>query len=155
MRVGESTVSIYRAGERIATHRLLHGHVRNEYSTGRSHMPEAFLEPEWDEARIMGKAKEVGPSCSEVVERIFAHAKVKEQAYDPALSVLRLSKKYGDTRLEEACSCALPKLVSPRYRHSKSILDSNLDKDIPPEKGRNDKRPEPRGHVRGADYYKD
>ncbi|MDI9590206.1 MAG: IS21 family transposase [Acidobacteriota bacterium] len=154
LRVGESTVSIYHAGERIATRRLLPGHVRNERSTDRPHMPEAFLEPEWDEARIMGEAKEAGPSCSEVVERTFAHAKAKGQAYDPALSVLRLSKKYGGTRLEEACSYALPKLVSPRYRHSKSILDSSLDKDIPPGKGRNDKRPEPGGHVRGADYYK-
>lgn len=42
--------------------------------------------------------------------------------------MLRLfSKKYGDERLEAACAHALPKLTSPRYRHLKAILDSNLD----------------------------
>ena len=90
--------------------------MKNAYSTDDGHMPEAFLKPEWDDARIRGWARRIGPSCTEVVERIFARAKVKEQAYNPALSVLRLSKKYGDGRLEAACAHALPRLTSPRYR---------------------------------------
>lgn len=83
--------------------------------------------------------------------------KVKEQAYNPALSVLNLSKKYGEERLEAACAHALPRLTSPRYRHLKAILDSNLDRREPiAGQGR---KPEggdaPKGHVRGADYYRD
>ena len=54
LRVGESTLSIYHAGERIATHRLLPSYVKNGYSTDEAHMPEAFLRPEWDDARIRG-----------------------------------------------------------------------------------------------------
>ena len=127
LRVGESTVSIYHAGERIATHRLLPSYMRNSYSTDKTHMPEAFVKPEWDDVRLKGWAKKIGPNCTVAVERIFSRVKVKEQAYNPVLSVLNLSKRYGEDRLEAACAHALPKLTSPRYRHLKAILDSNLD----------------------------
>lgn len=109
LRVGESTLSIYHAGERIATHRLLPPYVRNAHSTEEAHMPEAFVKPEWDDARIRRWAADVGPACAEVVGRMFARAKLKEQAYNPALSVLRLSGKYGSDRLEAACAHASPK----------------------------------------------
>ena len=158
LRVGESTVSIYHAGERIATHRLLPPYVRNGYSTDEAHMPDAFLKPQWDDARIRGWAKRIGPNCAAVVDRIFDRAKAKEQAYNPALSVLNLSKKYGEQRLEAACEHALPKLASPRYRHLKAILDSGLDgRDAARPSGKRASGPEsgPKGHVRGADYYKD
>ncbi|MGN0055535.1 MAG: Mu transposase domain-containing protein [Atopobiaceae bacterium] len=152
LRVGESTPSIYHAGERIATHPLLPSYVRNAYSTDESHMPEAFARPEWDDARIRGWARKVGPSCAEVVDRIFARVKVREQAYSPALSVLRLSKKYGDERLEAACAHALPRLTSPRYRQIKAILDSSLEEG-PPHGAAVRDGSRPSGHVRGADYH--
>jgi len=155
LRVGESTLSIYHAGERIATHRLLPLYVKNGYSTDESHMPEAFLKPEWDDARIKGWAGKVGPNCAAVVDRIFDRVKIKEQAYNPSLSVLRLSRKYGDDRLEAACAHALPRLTSPRYKHIKAILDSNLDAEREPEPKRRPGADGPRGHLRGADYYKD
>ena len=154
LRVGESTLSIYHAGERIATHPLFPSYVRNAYSTDGSHMPEAFARPEWDDARIRGWARRVGPSCAEVVDRISARAKVKGQAHNPALSVLGLSKKYGDERLEAACAHALPRLTPPRYRHIRAILDSNLEEG--PSHGaaaRGGARPS--GRVRGADYYRE
>ena len=121
-------------------------------------MPDAFLKPQWDDARIRGWAKRIGPNCAAVVDRIFDRAKAKEQAYNPALSVLNLSKKYGEQRLEAACEHALPKLASPRYRHLKAILDSGLDgRDAARPSGKRASGPEsgPKGHVRGADYYKD
>ncbi len=159
LRVGGSTLSIYHAGERIATHRLLPAYVCNGYSTDESHMPEAFLRPEWDDVRIRGWAKRVGPNCAAVVDRIFDRAKVKEQAYNPSLSVLNLSKKYGEGRLEAACAHALPRLGSPRYKHLKAILDSSLDGPAAqaPARGKPSGGPGsgPKGHVRGADYYRD
>lgn len=117
-------------------------------------MPEAFARPEWDDARIRGWARKVGPSCAEVVDRIFARVKVKEQAYNPALSVLRLSKKYGDERLEAACTHALPRLTSPRYRHLKAILDSSLEEGQSHGAAVRDGA-RPSGRVREADYYRE
>lgn len=156
LRVGESTLSIYHAGERIATHRLKPAYVVNDYSTDEAHMPDSFLKPEWDDARIKGWAKRVGPNCAAVVGRIFDRAKIKEQAYNPALSVLNLSKKYGENRLEAACGHALPRLNSPRYRHLKAILDSGLDRGAAEGANGNDGADAAaKGHVRGADYYRD
>ena len=156
LRVGESTIGIYHAGERIATHRLLPPYVSNSYSTDPTHMPDAFAKPDWDDARIRRWAADVGPSCAAVVGRIFDRAKLKEQAYNPSLSVLNLSKKYGRDRLEAACAHALPRLASPRYRHIKAILDSGLDSGAgAPSPAPAEPPSKPSGHVRGADYYKD
>lgn len=96
----------YHAGERVATHRLLPSCVANSCSTDPAHMPEAFLEHEWDDVRIKRWALEIGPDCAAVIHRMFDRAKIKEQAYNPALSVPSLSKKYGRERLEAACAHA-------------------------------------------------
>lgn len=157
LRVGESTPSIYHAGERIATHKLLPSYVRSGYSTDEFHMPGAFLRPEWDDAGIRGWAKRVGPSCAAVMERIFGRAKFMEQAYTPAPSALNPSNRYGEECLEVACAHALPKLMSPRYKHLKAILDSGLDEPLAARSARHPRGPEsdPRGHVRRADYYRE
>ena len=154
LRIGEATLGIYHAGERIATHALLPVWAKNSYSTEKSHMPEAFLKPEWDDARIRGWARKIGPSCTAVIERIFNSVKIKEQAYNPTLSVLNLSKRYGNDRLEAACAHALPKLTCPRYRHIKAILDSNLDVTGSLKTATADAEVRPKGHVRGAGYYR-
>ena len=77
----------YHAGERVATHRLLPSCVANSCSTDPAHMPEAFLEHEWDDVRIKRWALEIGPDCAAVIHRMFDRAKIKEQACNPALSV--------------------------------------------------------------------
>lgn len=155
LRVGESTIGIYHAGERIATHRLLPPYASNSYSTDPAHMPDEFLRPEWDDARIRRWAADIGPDCAAVIDRIFDRVKLKEQAYNPALSVLKLSKRYGRERLEAACSHALPRLASPRYKHLKAILDSGLDARASEPRKASSGGDGPRGHVRGADYYRD
>lgn len=115
-----------------------------------SHMPDAFAEPDWDNARIKRWAADIGPGCAAVVGRIFDRAKLKEQAYNPSLSVLDLSKKYGRGRLETACAHALPRLTSPRYRHIKAILDSGLNSDAGTPASASAELPSmPGGHVRG------
>lgn len=139
----------------MATHKLLPACAKNAYSTDEAHMPEAFLKPEWDDVGIKGWPRKMGPSCAAVVERIFDRAKAKEQAYSPAPSVLNLSKRYGDDRLEAACAHALPELTSPRCRHLKTILGSNLDAASPLAPTQQEHAQAPRGHVRGADYYRD
>lgn len=142
LKVGEATLCIYHAGERIATHRLLPATARGELVTDEAHVPERFKRPELDEDALVGRATRVGPNCTEVVRRILDSYKVRDQALNPALSVLRLSDAYGQKRLESACGYALGRLQVPRYRHLKPILDSNLD------------LCDGGGHVRGADYFR-
>lgn len=149
LRVGTSTIEIYHSTERIATHRLFPPYVTNRYSTDEAHMPDHFSKPEWDDVRIKGWARQVGSHASAVILRIFDSAKVKEQAYNPALSVLRLSKTYGDKDLEAACAIALDKFTTPRYRQVKAILDNKIEiSDTSQENDNADST-----HMRGADYY--
>ena len=78
---------------------------------------------------------------------------IDEQGLDPALAVLRLSRRYSADRVEAASRLALAGRVrSPRYAHLKPILDTGQDQLA----ALGTPRPEPAeegGYVRGADYY--
>lgn len=149
VRVTQSTLEIYaKSGERLATHPLFPPYVANRYSTHDPDIPEGKVYREWDGDRIRGWAGRIGPSCEGCVNRIFESVRVEEQGFDAALALLRLSRKYSAQRLEAACGIALEKVASPRYRHVKTILDTNADKAKAPEAS-----PEQGGYVRGVDYY--
>lgn len=53
-------------------------------------MPGAKLYREWDAGRIRRWADRVGPSCREVVDRIFQRVEFEEQGYNAALAVLNV-----------------------------------------------------------------
>ena len=78
---------------------------------------------------------------------------VAEQGLDPALAVLRLTRRYSAERVEAACLIALAGPIrSPRYAHLQPILATEQDKAA----GLRPPREEPVEHggfVRGADYY--
>ncbi len=86
-----------------------------------------------------------------VVRRIFESVPVPEQGLDPALAVLRLSRRYSGDRVEAACQLALKdRIRSPRYAHIHPILATGQDKapaspPTPPA--------EAGGFVRGGEYY--
>ena len=70
----------------------------------------------------------IDTSTGEVVERIFQTVVIKEQGFNPALAVLRLSNKYSEARLEAACEFAITSGIrKPRYHHLNSILAANQD----------------------------
>lgn len=50
--------------------------------------------------------------------------RLDEQGVEPALAILRLSKRYSAQRLENACSLSLRSIASPRYSHIRPILES-------------------------------
>ena len=148
LKVTASTLEIYYRNQRLATHTRFPDYVTNKYSTHPEDMPEQFQKPEWDDTRIRKWAAKIGIYASEVIDRIFFSVQIKEQAYNPCLSVLRLSKVYTDERLEAACCIALKRIHSPRYRHLKAILSAEQDKTvIVPNPN------EARGYIRGAAYY--
>lgn len=99
---------------------------------------------------------DVGPNTIIVISRIFQSAGTPDQAIEPALAVLRLSRRYGRQRLENACDVARRVINTPRYRQLKTILDTRQDHEVA--EGENvdvrDIGIEPAaGYVRGADYY--
>jgi len=117
-------------------------------------MPDHFQNPQWDDRRILKWAATIGNCTTIVVNRIFNSVKIKEQGYNSALSVLRLSKKYTNARLEVACELALDKIHSPRYRNLNSILSSNQDELYQEKKSsKKEKDGKVQGYVRGKNYY--
>ena len=124
LRVTESTVEVFLAGERVATHPLMPAGSRNRYSTRESDMPDGASYSDWDAARILRWADRVGPCCREVADRAFASYTYDEQAFNACLAVLRLAHKYGAARLERACGLALATgRRSPRYKGHRAHIE--------------------------------
>jgi len=155
LKITDSTVEIYVNGERAATHIKFPNYVNNKYSTRPEDMPDRFQRPEWDDERIKRWAYSIGTHVGDVIDRIFCSVKIKEQGYNPSLSVLRLGKSYSDARLEIACELALTRVRTPRYNHIKAILASNQDRIYLEQKNASQKSGvrHTGGYVRGPEYY--
>jgi hypothetical protein len=155
LRVTDTHVEIYINGQRVTTHQRFPSYIEYKHSTKPEHMPPEFLRQEWDDERIKRWADSIGPNTRNVIDRIFGSYEIKEQGYNPTLSVLRLSKTYSQERLETACELALKKYRMPRYHHLKALLSANQDK-LYLESKVKDTSEEENGHLgylRGAEYY--
>jgi transposase len=144
-------VEIFLHGRRVASHRR--SSARGRHTTCPEHMPKAHREHlEWSPSRLIHWAGTVGPQTAALVEAILADRPHPEQGYRSCLGILRLGRRYGDERLEGACTRAL--VAGARsYRHVDSILKHGLDRVATATS-----LPEPtpaltHENVRGRDYY--
>lgn len=154
LRVTDTTIEIYYKDERISTHNRFAAGRKNQYSTHPEDMPEKFKVTPWDDIRIKNWAAAIGPYTAQVINKIFNSVSIKEQAYNPSLAVLRLSRKYSDDRLETSCELALTRGVRcPRYHHLQSILASDQDKIFLESKNSARQDDPSMGYLRGSDYY--
>ena len=155
LRVTDTHVEIYINGQRVTTHQRFPSYIEYKHSTKPEHMPPEFLRQEWDDERIKRWADSIGPNTRNVIDRIFGSYEIKEQGYNPTLSVLRLSKTYSQERLETACELALKKYRMPRYHHLKALLSANQDKLYLESKVKDTSEEENShlGYLRGAEYY--
>jgi transposase len=144
-------VEIFLHGRRVASHRR--SSARGRHTTCPEHMPKAHREHlEWSPSRLIRWAGTVGPQTAALVEAILSDRPHPEQGYRSCLGILRLGRRYGDVRLEGACTRAL--VAGARsYRHVDSILKHGLDR-----VAKATALPEPtpaltHENVRGSDYY--
>jgi hypothetical protein len=70
------------------------------------------------------------------------------------MGLLKLTEKYSDALLEEACKKALTYTASPSYKSIKNILVTQSDKLISETKADIETTHKTRGITRGADYYR-
>lgn len=107
LKLTDMALEIFYKGDRLTTHNHFPDYMKNKYSTHSEDMPPAFRNiVQWDDDRIRNWAKSIGRSTGQVVDCIFNSVSIKEQGYNPCLSVLRLSRTYTDARLEIACELA-------------------------------------------------
>ena len=152
VRYTKNSLEVFYNGTRICSHKRLSGR-RGQYSTNVEHMPPNHqLYSEWDQKRFLKWAKGIGESTYAVIEKIFESYRIEEQAYKGCLSILKLADKYTAERLENACTVALEKIPSPRYKNLRLILEAGNDRKI--EKKVNEKNDDNTyALVRGASYY--
>ena len=110
-----------------------------------------------NDVRMLSWAATIGPYTNDVIAKVFRSVKIKEQGYNSALAILRLSKGYTKERFETACRIALEMVSSPRYRLIQSFLVNNQDivrkeqKALPKENSQTDE--DSSAFISGASYY--
>jgi transposase len=146
-----TTVELFVRGQRITSH--ARSHVRGGHTTKPEHMPSSHRKhAEWTPSRLIAWGASIGASTALLVERIIAVRHHPEHGYRSCLGILRLSKRYGATRLEAACARAL-RVNALSYKHVASTLKHGLDQ----QPMHDDTSPAGPGlvhaNVRGRDYY--
>lgn len=152
LKITDSVIEIYCGHERISSHKRFPSYVRNRYDTYPEDIPERFQKTEWNELMLRQWAASIGKQTLTVIDRIFKSYPTSEQGINPAMSVLKLSKKYSAERLETACELALEHVSVPRYSHLRAILAAGQDVEYKNSKKQENKS-SPAGFVRGAAYY--
>ena len=150
VRLTEHTVELFQRGERVASHVRLHGQTR--YSTQTEHMPASHREfAQWTPDRLIRWAQSIGLTTAALIARILDARRHPQQGFRAALGILRLSKHYGEARLEAACTRALA-IGATNYRSVESILKNRLDMNPLPEQS-SATLPLFHDNIRGPDYY--
>lgn len=150
LRSTSTTVEILHRGRRIASHRR--DNRQGRHTTCKEHMPKSHQEYlEWSPSRIIKWAGSIGEATAHVVETVMNNRKYPVQGYRPSLGIIRLGKRYGNDRLEAACTRARA-IRGYSYRSIRSILEKGLDRQpVPGETKR--MKPVVHGNLRGSDYY--
>jgi len=80
--------------------------------------------------RIQGRANEIGPKTSALIEIILREKTHPEQGFRATIGILRHANSFGYQRLEAACGRAL-EIGARSYTSVTSILKTNLDRRRP------------------------
>lgn len=148
-RITASTVDLFFKGKRVACHPR--SALPGRYTTLSAHMPDSHKRYlEWTPSRIIKWAEKTGPSTAKVVTEIMERKPHPEQGFRSALGIIRLSRRYGEERLEAACARAFF-MKAFSYRSVESILKNNLDgKELPEGSEHPSVTHE---NIRGSGYY--
>lgn len=117
-------IQIYHQGNIVAQHAA--SQKERGLSTYDEHMPSNHQYQKWSPARLLSWGERIGPATHKVVDYILSSKPHPAQSNRSTLGLLNLSKKYGDSRLEQACKDAL--LVNKPYlRFIKNLLENHRE----------------------------
>jgi len=150
IRLTARTVECFYRGTRIASH--ARSVQQGGHTTILEHMPKSHREYlDWPPDRLIGWAKEIGPSTAQVVTALLERRSHPAQAYRSCLGILRLGKEYGTERLEKACKRAYT-IRALAYKSIRSILKNGLDR-LPLPEPPPSSPPLNHENIRGAHYF--
>ncbi len=149
VKISEHQVEVFFEHQRVACHER--SKVPYRHSTWPEHMPpEHWAYKRQSKERFLAWAAGIGPQTVEQVKAFFAIKAHEEQAFRALRGLQGLARKYGNVRLEAACTYAnhFSMVGLSRLR---SILESKLDGNppttTPPQPTSN------HANVRGQAYY--
>ena len=151
VRYTATTVEVFFEGRRLTSH--IRSFVPSRFTTKEEHRPQSHRRHlEWPPQRLVSWAEKTGPKTAALVKGLMESRPHPEMGYRACLGIMRLSKRYGEKRVEAACTRALS-VRALSYRSVESILKNGLDSKPLPE--RNDRPVDRRHHenVRGSAYY--
>lgn len=123
-RVSNHIVEIFYQGKRVASHPR--SFLVGAHTTLPEHMPKGhWAHKHWTPERFLHWSQSIGNSTLKVAEWNIQNKSHPECAYRIHLGLLKLSKRYGTLKLEEACFYALS-IGSPTYKSINSILQQQL-----------------------------
>ncbi len=149
LRITAHAVEVLHRGERVASHmRCAH---KGGYTTVIEHLPLAHqAHAQWTPERLIAWGERIGVACAGVVTKMLERQRHPEHAYRGCLGLLSLSKRYGEPRLEVACTIALS-LGSSKYTHIRDMLANGRDQ-VHSTSAAEWNSPV-HAHVRGPSYY--
>jgi transposase len=152
VRLSSTTVEVFRKGNRVWVHQR--SYKQFGYTTVKEHMPKSHrAHSEWSPSRLIRWGSTVGPQTEELIKQILRDRPHPEQGYRSCLGILRLSKRYGEERLEAAAARAVA-VGARSYRHVDSILKNGMDRLPVEEESGEAKSPIVHDNLRGPNYYK-
>lgn len=150
LRITRVTVECYYQNQRIASHLRS---FRPGHTTIKDHMPKSHqAHIEWTPERLTNWAKKIGPSTEKLIQSVILSRTIPEQSFRACLGILRLGKRFGEYRLENAAKRALI-IGATRYQSIESILKRGLDQQPLPAADLKPTIPNSHTNVRGANYY--
>lgn len=120
----EQTVEIYYRHIRIALHRREH---KRGYTTLKEHMsPQHRFYAESSPQEIIDRAGRIGDDVGVLVEKLLSSTRCIQQAFKSCMGIVKLSRQYGDERVNRACARALG-FDCYSYKAVRNILEKGLD----------------------------
>jgi len=111
--------------QRIASHKR--DYMKYGYTTDHSHLPERHRYIlEWNPDFFRKKASVIGEPVEELIRQLLNSKTHPEQGYKSCQGILSFAKKFGNKRLNNACSRAL-EYQAYNYNVVKNILEKGLD----------------------------
>ena len=146
----KTSVEIYLNLERIACH--TRDKKQYGYSTHRDHMPSAHqYVADWNPEKFIKWASDIGKETEQYIRKVFETKTHPEQGYKSCSGILAFGKKFGNERLNLACSRAIY-YNSFSYIAIKNILNRELDK-LALDATKQYRLPL-HDNIRGSNYYK-
>lgn len=100
VRIGDRTIECFLNNKRIALHQRS---FKPGHTTQNEHMPKAHQDyVTWTPERLHRWAQSIGPHTAQLINEVIGLHKIPQQGYRACLGILRMSKKYGKERLENA-----------------------------------------------------